>query len=71
MSSTRKPKSGVSLVHVEFDTLTEEQLRALTDIDAAVALLPQDEQDRYHACVQSVIDARAYAQAHAGDIFIT
>lgn len=48
-----------------------ERLAALlADPDAAIALLPESEQQRYREAQESVIEARRYAQRHAHEIWI-
>lgn len=42
----------------------------LTDVRAAIALLPPEEQAEYDRCQQSVIDARHYAERHAHEHWI-
>jgi hypothetical protein len=42
----------------------------LCDVEAAIALLPEDERKRYTEAQQSVVDARRYAERHAHEHWI-
>lgn len=58
------------LSHGDFPSI-EELTAMITDPDVfAGKYLPQEEQDRYRAAQQSVIDARRYAEVHAHEHYI-
>jgi hypothetical protein len=57
----------------EREALTDEQLaeiaRLLIDPDAD-ACLPEEEWLEYRRCQRSVVEARRYAEAHAGEHYV-
>lgn len=44
--------------------------RAILDVDSAVALLPQGDQDAYRRAQESVVEARDLAQEQAGETWV-
>lgn len=56
----------------QLDSPTLEELAALlTDPEVlAGKYLPQEEQDEYRRCTESIIEARRYAEAHAHEFMV-